>query len=223
MNKISLFIGALACFFLLSCDYNGSRNGVDVPYSSGKASLSREKLISAVKKEDVDLTVQLLNEIKTSSDAQNYYSVLGDFWNLDVSLYSGVSEQFLLNKSVRIEIADALVQGVINNKNKGDLRQFLDYSRSISKEDGCVVFSKAILIIGRAGASQDLDLIENTLLMEDECSYRAAVLGLVQRCDINVDRVSGLGRMIRSREVEMFLMETWRSFEDFRSLVCRRK
>lgn len=224
MKKIASFIVALVyCCFLLGCDYENSRNFVDAPYSNGKILISREKLISAIQAENVDLVVKLLNEVKTSTDSENYYSVLSNFWNLNVSPYPGVNRQFLLNKAVRIEIADALMQGIANNKYEGDSQQFLDYSRNVSKEDGCLVYSKAILMIGRANASQDLNLIEKTLLMEDECSYRAAVLGLVQRCDMDVDRVSRLGGMLKTREIEIFLMETWRSFEDYRSLLCRRK
>lgn len=224
MKKITTLIVALAhCFLLLGCDYENSRNGGDVTYPNEKSLLSREKLISAIQAENVDLVVRLLNEVKASRDSESYYSMLSNLWNLDVSLYPGVSRQFLLNKAVRIEIADVLLQGIANHKYEADSRQFLDYSRNVSKEDGCGVYSNAVLIIGRSNVPQDLDLIEKTVLMENECFYRAAVLGLVQRCDMDFDRVSRLGGMIKNREIEIFLMETWRKFEDFRAVVCRRK
>ena len=132
-------------------------------------------------------------------------------------------QEFLLKDRVRIELADALVQGVRNGRISGNSNAFVDFAKQKLASEDDFVTSRAILILGGDHSGNNLELILRELKKEKEGTYRAAVLALSQQCDIDAIDVENFVEALKKEEVRAFFHKTWQGLDSHRSLMCGRK
>ena len=184
-----------------------------------------ERLNASVNSGDVGNFSIAINELKRSGDSA-YLIQMMELWD---GLYppgfenSHMTQEFLLKDRVRIELADALVQGVRNGRISGNSNAFVDFAKQKLASEDDFVTSRAILILGGDHSGNNLELILRELKKEKEGTYRAAVLALSQQCDIDAIDVENFVEALKKEEVRAFFHKTWQGLDSHRSLMCGRK
>ena len=133
-----------------------------------------ERLNASVNSGDVVNFSIAINELKRSGDSA-YLIQMMELWD---GLYppgfenSHMTQEFLLKDRVRIELADALVQGVRNGRISGNSNAFVDFAKQKLASEDDFVTSRAILILGGDHSGNNLELILRELKKEKEGPHK---------------------------------------------------
>lgn len=170
------------CFLLSSCDTSSFAES-DEP--AILAPVTHEELDLVFRSAGVRTVVNALNELKKGTHDRQSLLYVVDAWSHQYDKHPEWNSSMLTDRSVRINLADVIVQAVSNQELEFNICEIIVFARHSANDDDPEVAGRALLILARANHAEDVQLISNVALTAvDESVFRRAVLAL-SRMDRN--------------------------------------
>jgi len=179
-------------------------------YSS--TSFDLNKLTIALKNNNVDHVVTLLNDAKEFSNQEEIVQYINNLW-VDKNAPPEVSNKLLHKSIIRINIADFLMQAYNNGNSTVHIQEIHKYAKLQLTSHKEEVVSMALFVLAQFNDENDLKLIEPFIFSKSDYLFRSAALSLAMMCNDKVDnRMEYLQKQLDSSR-KHYLIETRKKFK----------
>lgn len=175
-----------------------------------RKAVSRSELIAALESKDYDLTISVMNRVKTTHYKGDLIPLLKNIWAGNLVDTPQIDKEFVENPRIRLEIADVLLQASRNDMEFYlEPKAYNEYARLFVRSADEDVAIEAITVLYIANNPADFPLLQKILTEENSATYRIAVIAFTNNPAVTQADVERVAATLKRPEIREFLNSEW--------------
>jgi hypothetical protein len=163
-----------------------------------------DALLKAINAQKLDVTINVLNQVKQARHRGDVLPLLLALWNNDKKKHPDLPWGFVNLDVVRVNIADILVQAYRNGQVDVDRVSVHAFTKKVAAQSAdAQARGAALLVLGMIDDPRDVQLLRLAALEERELVSSSAIASLGMMC--NADAGKALGSLVTTLKGKQFM------------------